>query len=143
MKQKLEYFSLQQPILKLSKFTYISSASQPFSLPAVRPSCARCRAPKNSNGIIGNGGRFTKMLFRRRFTHCAIAIPFILLLPSLFSFIGMNLTFKGDDSLLQLLLIHHNNKTGLHMISSLISYHTAAFPGKRIVHKHLQTSVGC
>ena len=26
----------------------------------------------------GNGGGFTKMLYRRRFTHCAMAIPFIL-----------------------------------------------------------------
>ena len=37
----------------------------------------------------GNGGGFTKMLFRRRFTHCAMAIPFILLSPSLFFFIPL------------------------------------------------------
>ena len=49
----------------------------------------------------GNGGGFIKMLFRRRFTHCAMAIPFILLSPLQ----GVNLTFKGDDSLLRLLLI--------------------------------------
>ena len=40
------------------------------SLPAVRPGCARCRAPES--------GGFTKILFRRRFTHCAMTIPFIL-----------------------------------------------------------------
>ena len=94
------------------------------SLPAVRPSCARCRAPEISHDK-GNGGGFTKMLFRRRFTHCAMAIPFILLSPSLFFFIplarceshlrrcqqpvtacyGVNLIFEGDDSLLHLLLI--------------------------------------
>ena len=45
--------------------------------PAVRPGCARCRAPEISHNK-GNGGEFTKTLFRRRFTHCAMAIPFIL-----------------------------------------------------------------
>ena len=44
--------------------------------PAVRPGCARCRAPEISHNK-GNGGGFTKILFRRRFTHCAMAIPFI------------------------------------------------------------------
>ena len=48
------------------------------SQPAVRPSCARCRAPEISHDK-GNGGGFTKMLFQRWFTHCAMAIPFILL----------------------------------------------------------------
>ena len=47
-------------------------------LPAVRPGCARCRAPEISHDK-GNGSGFMKMLFRRRFTHCAMAIPFILL----------------------------------------------------------------
>ena len=60
------------------------SASQP----AVRPGCARCRAPEISHDK-GNGGGFMKMLFRRRFTHCAMAIPFILLSPSLFFFISL------------------------------------------------------
>ena len=46
-------------------------------LPAVRPGCARCRAPEISHNK-GNGGGFTKILFLRRFTHCAMAIPFIL-----------------------------------------------------------------
>ena len=45
-----------QPILKFSKFTYISFASQP----AIRPGCARCRAPEISH----DKGGFTKMLFR-------------------------------------------------------------------------------
>ena len=47
------------------------------SLPAVRPGCAKCRAPEISHKK-GNDGGFTKMLFRRRFTHCAMVIPFIL-----------------------------------------------------------------
>ena len=47
------------------------------SLPAVRPGCTRCRAPEISHNK-GNGGGFTKMLIRRRFTYCAMAIPFIL-----------------------------------------------------------------
>ena len=45
--------------------------------PAVSPGCARCRAPEISHNK-GIGGGFTKMLFPRRFTHCAMAIPFIL-----------------------------------------------------------------
>ena len=49
-------------------------ACQPASLPAVRPGCARCRAPEISHDK-GNGGGFTKMLFRRPFTHCAMTIP--------------------------------------------------------------------
>ena len=85
-----------QPILKFSKFTCISSACQPASLsacqpasqPAVRPGCARCRAPEISHDK-DNGGGFTKMLFRRRFTHCAMAISFIFLSPSLFFFIPL------------------------------------------------------
>ena len=60
--------------------------SQPACQPAVRPGSARCRAPEISHDK-GNGGRFTKTLFRRRFTHCAMAIPFILRSPSLFFFI--------------------------------------------------------
>ena len=63
-------------------------ACQPACLPAVRPGCARCRAPEISHDK-GNGGGFTKMLFRRRFTHCAMTIPFILLSLSLFFFIPL------------------------------------------------------
>ena len=86
--RKHEYFSLQ-PILKFSKFTCISSACLPAFLPACHKTrCARCRAPEISHNK-GNGGGFTKMLFRRRFTHCAMTIPFILLSLSLFFFIPL------------------------------------------------------
>ena len=60
----------------------------PACQPAIRPGCARCRASKISH-YKGNGGEFTKMLFRRRFTHCAMTIPFILLSLSLFFFIPL------------------------------------------------------
>ena len=73
---------------KILKSTCIPSASLPASQPAVRPGCTRCRAPEISHDK-GNGGRFTKMLFQTRFTHCAMAIPFILLSPSLFFFIPL------------------------------------------------------
>ena len=49
----------------------------PASQPAVRPGCARYRAPEISHNK-GNGGGFTKMLFQRQFTYCTMAIPFIL-----------------------------------------------------------------
>ena len=62
-KRKLEYFTLQ-PILKISKSACISSACQPACQPAVRPGCARCRTPEISHDK-GNGGGFTKMLFRK------------------------------------------------------------------------------
>ena len=61
-----------------SQFQNLPVFRLPASLPAVRPGCARCRAPEISHDK-GNGGGFTKMLFQRRFTHCAMAIPFILL----------------------------------------------------------------
>ena len=57
-------------------------ASLPASQPAIRPDCTRYRAPKFYM-FKGNGGEFTKMLFQRQFTHCAMAIPFILLSSSL------------------------------------------------------------
>ena len=73
-----------QPTVNFEIFEiYLYFVCQPACLPAVRPGCARCRAPEISHDKH-NGGRFTKMLFRRRFTHCAMAIPFILLSPSLF-----------------------------------------------------------
>ena len=50
---------------------------QPAYLPAVRLGCARCRAPEISHNK-DNGSGFTKILFRRRFSHCAMVIPFIL-----------------------------------------------------------------
>ena len=45
--------------------------------PAIRPGCARCRAPEVSHNKC-NGGELMKILFQRQFTHCAMAIPFIL-----------------------------------------------------------------
>ena len=77
MKRQVEYFDLQ-PTLKISNSpVFRLTASLPACQPAVRPGCARCRAPEISHNK-GNGGAFTKILFRRRFTHCAMAIPFIL-----------------------------------------------------------------
>ena len=73
---------------KIHLYFVSQHACLPASLPAVRPGCARCRAPEISHDK-GNGGGFTKMLFQRRFTHCAMAIPFILLSPSLFFFIPL------------------------------------------------------
>ena len=58
------------------------------SQPAVRSGCARCRAPEISHNE-DHGGGFTKMLFQRQFTHCAMAIPFILQFPSLFFYIPL------------------------------------------------------
>ena len=43
---------------EIFEFTCILSAS----LPAIRPGSTRCRAPEISHDI-GNGDRFTKMLF--------------------------------------------------------------------------------
>ena len=52
-------------------------------LPAVRPGSATCSGPifltKNVIGVYN-----TNPLFRKRFIHCALMIPFILHLPSLF-----------------------------------------------------------
>ena len=52
-------------------------------LPAVRPGCVMCTAPifltKNVIGVYN-----TNLLFRKRFIHCALMIPFILHWPSLF-----------------------------------------------------------
>ena len=52
-------------------------------LPAVRPASAMCTGPifltKNVIGVYN-----TNPLFRKRFIHCALMIPFILHWPSLF-----------------------------------------------------------
>ena len=78
-----------QPTANFENFEiHLYFISQPACQPAKRPGCARCRAPEISHDK-GNGGGFTKMLFRRRFIHCAMAIPFILLSPSLFFFIPL------------------------------------------------------
>ena len=76
-----------QPTVNFENFE-IRLLRQPASQPAVRRGCAMSRAPEILHGK-GNGGRFMKMLFRGRFTHCAMAIPFILLSPSLFFFIPL------------------------------------------------------
>ena len=47
------------------------------SQPAVRPGSTRCMALEIQHSK-GNRVGFMKLLFRRRFTHCAMAIPFIL-----------------------------------------------------------------
>ena len=54
-----------QPIANFENFKiYLYFVCQPASLPAVRPGCARCRAPEILHDK-GNGGGSTKMLFRR------------------------------------------------------------------------------
>ena len=66
-----------QPTANFENFEiHLYFVCQPACQPAVRPGCARCRAPEISHNK-GNGGGFTKMLFQRRFTHCTMAIPFI------------------------------------------------------------------
>ena len=78
-----------QPTANFENFKIHTVFRQPASLPAVRPGCARCRAPEISHDKGNGAGGFMKMLFRRWFTHCAMAIPFILLSPSLFFFIPL------------------------------------------------------
>ena len=97
-------------------------ASQPACQPAVRPGCARCRAPEISHDK-GNGGGFTKMLFRRRFTHCTMAIPFILLSSSffflvlLYSFSKVRISpSKVSIACYGFCLLRHANKPDLHVI---------------------------
>ena len=62
------------------KFTCISSAT---CLLAVRPGSATCTGPifltKNVIGVYN-----MNLLFRKRFIHCALVIPFMLHWPSLF-----------------------------------------------------------
>ena len=64
-----------------------------MSQPAVRPGSAWCTAPEIQHSK-GNRVAFTKLLFRRRFTHCAMVIllSFLSLLSSLF--IGMRKQFQ-------------------------------------------------
>ena len=73
-------------------------ASHAASKPYVRPGCARCRAPEIQHSK-GNRVAFTKMLFRRRFTHCAMVIllSFLSLLSSLS--IGMRKQFQRDHNI--------------------------------------------
>ena len=69
---------------KIFLITCISSHSQPASQPAVRPGCARCRALKITQ-TTGYCVGFTKLLFRRLFSYCAMVIllSFLTLLSSL------------------------------------------------------------
>ena len=54
-----------QPTANFKNFKiYLYFVCQPACLPAVRPGCARCRAPEILHDE-SNSGRFTKMLFRR------------------------------------------------------------------------------
>ena len=54
-----------QPTANFENFEiHLYFVSQPASQPAVRPGCARCRAPEISHDK-GNVGGFTKILFRR------------------------------------------------------------------------------
>ena len=56
---------------------YLYFVCLPASQPAVRPGSARPTGPEISHNT-GSGGGFTKMLFRKRFIHCAMVSPFIL-----------------------------------------------------------------
>ena len=69
-------------------------ASQPY----VRPGCARCRPPEIQHGKVYHVV-FTKLLFRRQFTHCAMVIllSFLSLLSSLS--IGMCKQFQRDHNI--------------------------------------------
>ena len=150
-KRQVEYFDLQ-PTLKISKFTCISSASRTngwtASQPAVRPGCARCRAPEISHNK-GNGGGFTKMFFRRRFTHCAMVIPFILLLflVLLYSFSKVGISPKVTIACNGFCLLRHTKAWLACDVISLIQWHLFActllhcklrdYSRKCVVNKHL------
>ena len=68
---------------------YLYFICLPASLPTVRPGALGVGLQKFHMIKVINGSGFTKMLFRRQFTHCAMAIPFILLSLSLFFFIPL------------------------------------------------------
>ena len=77
MKKKVKSFDVQwflnSPVFHLP----------PACLPAIRPGSAACMGPifltKNVIGVYN-----TNLLFRKRFIHCTMVIPFILHWPSLF-----------------------------------------------------------
>ena len=101
-KRNVDYFNLR--IMNFKKFEnhWISSAGQPAcqpaSQPAIRPGSARCTAPKIHHSK-GYPFPFTKLLFRRRFIHCAMVILlyFLSLLSSLS--IGMRKQFQHDHNI--------------------------------------------
>ena len=110
-----------QPTAKFENFEIYLSPCQPSSLPACQPTvrtgCTKCRAPEISHDK-SNGGGFMKMLFRRQFTYCAMAIPFILLSPSLFFFIPLARceSSKVTIACCCFCLLCHTNKTSLLVI---------------------------
>ena len=58
-----------QPTANFENFKiYLYFVCQPASLPAIRPGCTRCRASETSHDK-SNGGGFTKMLLRKRFSY--------------------------------------------------------------------------
>ena len=73
-------------------------ASQPATQTYVRPGCAMCTTPEIQHSKC-NRVAFTKLLFRRRFTHCArvILLSFLSLLSSLS--IGMRKQFQPDHNI--------------------------------------------
>ena len=110
--------------------------------PAVRPGCARYRAPEISHNK-GNGGGFTKMLFRRRFTHCAMAIPFILLpfLVLLYSFSKVRISPKVMIACNGFCLLRHTKAWLARDIISLIQWHDV-FACTLLHHKLRDYSLG-
>ena len=94
--------------------------------PAIRLGCARCRAPEISHNK-GNGSRFTKILFRRRFTHCAMAIPFISFIPFLvllYSLSKVRISPKVMIASYGFCLLHH---TKTWFARDIISYSDTMF----------------
>ena len=91
-KQNVEQFKFSR-ILKLLKSIHISS----HSLPPVRPGSTRPKAPVFSHNqcIIG---RFTNLLFRRRFIQCAMVFPFIPYCLAFFLQKGGKLLTKGENT---------------------------------------------
>ena len=85
----------------------------PTSQPAVRPTSTKCTAPEIPHNK-GDRCRFMKLLFRLRFVHCAIVIPFILHYPSLFFYIPLhkvrNLRKKVSISCFDFCLLRHTRR---------------------------------
>ena len=82
----------------IMNFKKIEGFRLPASQPAVRPGSARCTAPEIQHSK-GYPFPFTKLLFRRRFIHCAMVILlYFLSLPSSLS-IGMRKQFQRDHNI--------------------------------------------
>ena len=77
---------------------HLDFVCRPASLPAVRPGSARSTAPEIQHSK-GFAFPLTKLLFRRRFIHCAMVILlyFLSLLSSLS--IGMRKQFQRDHNI--------------------------------------------